>query len=106
MEFDPRTATRTAGSCRSCASTSPLTASFEKFDKLIRECERRARKGLVDGVKIDVARQYVEKLDDRWLGPLMWLSKSDRGNELLVAAHVDKAPAIGRSIRRFPVRWR
>ena len=67
---------------------------------------RRARKGLGDGVKIDVARKHVEKLDDRWLGPLMWLSKSDRGDELLVAAHVDKAPAIERSIRRFRVGWR
>ena len=83
-----------------------MTVSFEQFDKLIRECERRTRKGLGDGVKVDVAGMRVEKFDDRWLGPLMRLSKSDRGDELLVAAHVDKAPAIGRSIRRFPVRWR
>ena len=50
--------------------------------------------------------KHVEKLGDRWLGTVLWLGRSDRGDEDLVAPHGGKALGTGRLIRRLQMRSR
>ena len=57
-------------------------------------------------VMLQEAGEHMEKPDDRWLGPVLWLGKSDQGDELWGALHGGKALATGRSIRRLQMRSR
>ena len=50
--------------------------------------------------------KHMEKLDNRWLGLVLWLGKSDRGHEHLMPLHGGMALTTGRSIRSMPMRSR
>ena len=54
-------------------------------------------------VRLREAGKHMGELDDGWLGSVLWLGKSDQGDEHLVALQGGKVLATGRSIRRLPM---
>ena len=48
------------------------------------------------------------KLDDRWIGPVTWIGKADRGDQHMIVSTNGRAVELHRSIRRIPLshRWK
>ena len=48
------------------------------------------------------------KFDDRWIGPVTWILKADRGDQHMTVSTDGRAVELYRSIRRIPLtqRWK
>ena len=83
-----------------CQVRSAGVTTYEKANK-------RAYNGdVAEFSETEDASKHMEKLDDRWLALVLWLGKSDRGEEHLVAPPRGKALATGGTVRRWLVKSR